>query len=176
MVERNYDEDDHSFRERLDSLTDKFREKRQAWSASTRQTGAAGRQKARQAVSRTQDFYSANPLVVGILAAAAGAAMGSALPVSRQEREKLGSLGEKAREMASEQTEQLTPRCARRRTSYWTRPTERSSLLRRPSRNSKDNNPRPMPTAPEVVETKRPDASRHSLAANRADAVSHATP
>ena len=108
MVERNYDEDDHSFRERLDSLTDKFREKRQAWSASTRQTGAAGRQKARQAVSRTQDFYSANPLVVGILAAAAGAAMGSALPVSRQEREKLGSLGEKAREMASEQTVQLS--------------------------------------------------------------------
>ena len=107
MCERNYDEDDSSFRQRLDGLTEKFREKRQAWSESSRQTGAATQERARQAVSRTQDFYLGNPLVAGILAMAAGAAAGSALPITQQEEEKLGGLGEKARELASEQTQQL---------------------------------------------------------------------
>lgn len=107
MCERDYGEDDSSFRQRLDGLTEKFREKRQAWSDSSRRTGVVTRQKAQQVLGRTQDFYAGNPLVAGILAAAAGAAAGSALPISRQEQEKLGGLGEKARDMASEQTEQI---------------------------------------------------------------------
>jgi hypothetical protein len=53
-------------------------------------------------------MYDSNPLVGGILAAAVGAALGSTIPVSRQEREKLGSVGLKAREMATEQKDQLT--------------------------------------------------------------------
>lgn len=107
MCERDYEEDDSSFRQRLDGLTEKFRDKRQAWAESSRQSAAATRRTAQQALERTQDFYNGNPLVAGILAAAAGAAAGSALPVSRQEQEKLGGIGEKAREMASEQTSQL---------------------------------------------------------------------
>jgi hypothetical protein len=119
MCEREPDEDDHSFRARLNQLTDKFREKRSAWSDSVSQTGSAASERtqqlassardgARQASYRAQDAYSSNPLVGGILAAAVGAALGSALPVSRQEQEKLGSLGSKARDLASEQKEQLT--------------------------------------------------------------------
>lgn len=119
MCERNPDEDDHSFRQRLNEMTDKFREKRSAWSDSASQTGSAAKQRtqalassargtARQASYRTQDMYSSNPLVGGILAAAVGAALGSALPVSRQEQEKLGALGSKARDVASEKKEQLT--------------------------------------------------------------------
>jgi hypothetical protein len=121
MCEREPNEDDHSFRARLNQMTDKFREKRSAWSESASQSGTAARQRtqqlassardsAQQASYRAQDAYDSNPLVGGILAAAVGAALGSALPVSRQEQEKLGALGHKARDMASEQKDQLTSR------------------------------------------------------------------
>ena len=108
MVERNHDEDDHSFKSRLDEMTEKFREKRRAWSDSSSQAGAATRQKARMAAGKTQELYDSNPLVGGIIAAAVGAAFGSALPVSRQEQEKLGDVGAKALDMANEQKDQLT--------------------------------------------------------------------
>ena len=42
------------------------------------------------------------------LAAAVGAMFGSAIPISRQEQEKLGDIGEKARDMASEQKDRMT--------------------------------------------------------------------
>jgi ElaB/YqjD/DUF883 family membrane-anchored ribosome-binding protein len=112
MCERNPDEDDHSFRQRLNDLTDKFREKRRAWSDSASQTSSAtsqrARQTARQASNRAQDLYDSNPLVGGILAAAIGAALGSTVPISRTEQEKLGDIGAKARDVASEQKDQLT--------------------------------------------------------------------
>jgi hypothetical protein len=112
MCERNPGEDDHSFRQRLNDLTDKFREKRSAWSDSASQTASTtsrkARQTAREASAKAQNMYASNPLVGGILAAAVGAALGSTIPVSRQEQEKLGPMGAKARDMASEQKEQLT--------------------------------------------------------------------
>lgn len=112
MCERNPDEDDKSFRQRLDSMTEAFREKRRAWSDSTGRAmssaGSSTRRSAQRAAGATRDAYFGNPLVGGILAAAAGAAVGSSLPISRQEQDKLGSLGEKARDMASDTTEQLT--------------------------------------------------------------------
>lgn len=108
MVERNPDEDDHGFRQRLDSMTDKFREKRQAWSDSAGRGSEATKRKARQAAHKTQDLYSSNPLIGGILAAAVGAAFGSTLPITRTEQDKLGDIGEKARDMASEKKEQVT--------------------------------------------------------------------
>jgi ElaB/YqjD/DUF883 family membrane-anchored ribosome-binding protein len=108
MVERNYDEDDSSFRQRLDGMTDKFREKRRAWADSSSQAQAATRQRAQAAVGKAQDFYTGNPLVGGILAAAVGAAFGSALPVTRQEQDKLGGIGQKARDVIDENKEQVT--------------------------------------------------------------------
>ncbi len=112
MCERRPEEDDNSFRQRLDDLTESFRQKRRAWmdsaSNATSNATAATSETARLAVSKTQDLYSSNPVVGGILAAAVGAAFGSALPISRQEQEKLGDAGARAREMASEQTEQVT--------------------------------------------------------------------
>ncbi|MDQ3143574.1 MAG: DUF3618 domain-containing protein [Pseudomonadota bacterium] len=108
MVERRPDEDDYGFRERLDSVADKFREKRRAWADSSGQAGDAAMQKGREAVASTQDAYSNNPLVGGMFAAAVGALFGSALPISRQEQEKLGSLGEQARDLASEKKDELT--------------------------------------------------------------------
>ena len=110
MLERRADEDDSSFRQRLDDLTDRFREKRHAWAESSSRAGQATMRGASQAANRAQDLYESNPLVGGLIAAAVGAALGSAMPLSRVEQEKLGSLGEKARTMASEQKQGLTDR------------------------------------------------------------------
>lgn len=111
MCERRHDEDDSSFRQRLDEMTDKFREKRHAWSDSASQAGSnvssKAQQTARQASDRTQEMFANNPLVGGILAAAVGAALGSTIPVSRMEQEKLGDLGDKARGLANEGKETL---------------------------------------------------------------------
>jgi hypothetical protein len=112
MCEQRHDEDEHSFRQRLDDMTESFRNKRRAWSDSASQTGSdasrRARETAQQASDRAQDMFATNPLVTGILAAAVGAALGTTIPVSRTEQEKLGSLGGKARDMANEQKQSLT--------------------------------------------------------------------
>ena len=108
MVERDLEEDDSSFRQRLDGLTEKFRETRRAWAESSDKAQVATKEQARAAVGKAQDLYAGNPLVGGILAAAVGAAFGSALPITRQEQDKLGSLGEKARDVIDENKEQVT--------------------------------------------------------------------
>ena len=96
MVERGHEEDDSSFRERLNGMTDKFRETRHAWAESAGQAQAATTKQAQAAVGKVQDLYAGNPLVGGILAAAVGAVFGSALPITQQEQDKLGELGQKA--------------------------------------------------------------------------------
>jgi ElaB/YqjD/DUF883 family membrane-anchored ribosome-binding protein len=112
MIERNDGEDESGFRQRLDSMTESFRQKRRAWSDSSMQAGSSAKGAvtgtARTAASKTTDFYNSNPLVGGILAAAVGAALGSGLPITRKEQDTLGGVGEKARDMASEQKDQIT--------------------------------------------------------------------
>lgn len=119
MCERKPEEDEHSFRQRLDDLTDKFREKRSAWSDSISQAGSSATQSAqhafgtaqraaRQSAGRAQDLYDGNPLVAGILAAAVGAGIGSAVPISRKEQETFGGVGAEARDMVSQQKDELT--------------------------------------------------------------------
>lgn len=118
MCERKPDEDENGFRQRLDDLTDKFRDKRRAWTDSVSQAGSSAastaqsmadsaQQTASQVSDRAQQMYTSNPLIGGVLAAAVGAALGSSLPVTRQEQEKLGDIGAKARDMASEQKDHL---------------------------------------------------------------------
>lgn len=63
-----------------------------------------------QVSGRAQQMYNSNPLIGDVLAAAVGAALGSSLPVSRQEQEKLGDIAAKARDMASEQNHLVTSR------------------------------------------------------------------
>ena len=108
MIERNQEEDDHSFRQRLDTITDQFRAKRRAWSDSAEQAQGAARDKAAAAARKTQQAYGDNPLIGGLLAAAVGAAFGAALPITRQEQDKLGAVGEKARDLVGEQKDKVT--------------------------------------------------------------------
>lgn len=67
----------------------------------------AAKQRAQDAANKAADLYGENPLVGGILAAAIGAASGSALSATRKEKEILGPVGQKAREVVSEHTEQV---------------------------------------------------------------------
>jgi hypothetical protein len=119
MCERRHDEDDTSFRQRLDEMTDAFREKRRAWSDSASQAGSGAslkaQQTARQASARAQDLFAGNPLVAGILAAAVGAAVGSSVPVSRTEQEKLGAIGGAALDKANEGKEALMSQAAEKK-------------------------------------------------------------
>ena len=119
MCEPKPNEDESSFRQRLDDLTDKFREKRRAWSDSISNAGSSASHSGQQiagtaqrtasrAASRAQHLYDGNPLIGGILAAAVGAAVGAGVPISRKEQETLGDLGAEARDMVSEQKQQLT--------------------------------------------------------------------
>ncbi len=117
-VERNAGEDESSFRKRLDSLTEKLRTKRQEWARSgadmsaaakdrARDLGASAKEKARMASDKTQDLYGENPLIGGLLAAAVGAVFGASVPVTRSERDKLGTISQKARATISEQTDKV---------------------------------------------------------------------
>ena len=52
MVERDYEEDDSSFRQRLDGMTEKFREKRRAWADSSDKAQVATKEQARSPSAR----------------------------------------------------------------------------------------------------------------------------
>ena len=146
MVERDHDEDDHRFRQRLDSMTEKFREKRRAWSDSTIQAGAATKERGRAVAGKAQDLYTANPLVGGILAAAFGAAFGSSLPITRQEEEKLGSVGSKARELAGEHTHQLATEAGKTKDALLEKADR--AMQRTPSDDSASGGTGPAPEQP----------------------------
>jgi hypothetical protein len=118
MCERGHQEDDSSFRQRLDDLTEKFRDKRQAWasqgsdaaglaSETAHSAAASVRSTAQSAASRAQDLFSGSPLVGGLAAAAVGAILGTVIPITETEGQKLSGVGEKARDLASEQKDKL---------------------------------------------------------------------
>lgn len=107
MVERSHDEDDASFRERLDQAADAFRAKRKAWSDQAQRAGDALADTSKTAVTRTKALYRDNPLVGGLIAAAIGGIVGSLVPLTETEDENLSELGQRAREMASDQTDRI---------------------------------------------------------------------
>lgn len=65
------------------------------------QIGAA----ASNARHKAQDFYGETPLAIGALALAVGAIVGSAAPLSRQEREALGPMADKAARVGADLAE-----------------------------------------------------------------------
>lgn len=118
MVERGHEEDESSFRQRLDDAAEKFREKRRAWTDSTRQAGSSLLDSTKQAgtslrdsggagLSSARQAYSSNPLIGGLIAAAVGAIAGTVVPLTRVEEEQLSGAGEKAREVIGEQKDNL---------------------------------------------------------------------
>ncbi len=124
MIDQHHDEDEGSFRTRLNEAQEKLRSKTAAFGEKIRRAGhdtgdslssarSAFAGRGRQAYSSARDWtgntasqlsdqYSANPAIGGLVAAALGAAFGAAIPPSAFEREKLGGLGEQARDLVSE--------------------------------------------------------------------------
>jgi len=104
MIERDHDEDHKSYRARLDEATSGMREKRDRFADSARDRshqmaqsardgGQQVAQQGRRVARKGRDLYYDNPLLGGLAAALVGAVAGSALPVTRTEREQLGPQG-----------------------------------------------------------------------------------
>lgn len=108
MIERGHEEDDSSFRQRLDTVTEGLRNKRHALADKSSEVYAMAQDKAYMASDKTKDAFANSPLVGGILAAALGAAIGSALPASRLEKEKLGKIGGQMRDTVTSKTEEAS--------------------------------------------------------------------
>ena len=104
MIERDHDEDHKSYRSRLDDATKSMREKRDRFADTARERSHTMAQSARdgsrqvaqqgrRVANKGRDLYYENPLLGGFAAALVGAVAGSALPVTRTEREQLGPQG-----------------------------------------------------------------------------------
>lgn len=131
MIEQKHDEDDKSFRDRLDEATESMREKRDQWADKAREqhhnlaeragdwadsareqgdnlAGRAGdmgrgaRGYARSASAKSRSLFFDNPLLGGLIAATVGAVAGTAIPITDMEEEKMGGLGEQALDMAED--------------------------------------------------------------------------
>lgn len=107
-TERSESEDAKGFRARLDAMTNSLKDTGRRWSTNTGKLGTATKDRAFAAKDKASEYYDANPLIGGLIAAAGGAALAAALPVTRTEREKLAPLGDKARSMVGEQTGKLS--------------------------------------------------------------------
>jgi hypothetical protein len=148
MCERKSDEDDRSFRERLDDITDKFRQKRSAWMDSASETSSAaldnGQHLASRATSKVQDLYTTNPLIGGLVAAAVGVALGSAIPVTETEQENLGDIGAKARDALDEQKDELTSKAMEKKDELLSKADQKLQLQgQQQDTNSDDRQPEP---------------------------------
>lgn len=96
MIERGHDEDEKTFRQRLDEATHRVRERRDSMKERMRRGGSHASDQASAWAEKGRSAYQDNPLIGGLAAALAGAFAATALPVSRMEEEQLGSLGSSA--------------------------------------------------------------------------------
>jgi ElaB/YqjD/DUF883 family membrane-anchored ribosome-binding protein len=95
-------------RERAYSATEATRDRA---TQTLRSASAVTRERARQTQAQVENFVQEQPLVVGAIAVAVGAAIGAALPTTEYENRTLGSLRdrtiEKARQVGQEQYQNL---------------------------------------------------------------------
>lgn len=118
MIERNHEEDDSGFRTRLDEAGEKLRNRTSAFGSQVKEQGQdlkarlssdteRARQQARAATEKAKQLYRDNAVVGGLVAVVAGAIAGSTLPTTRLEQDKLGDIGDSARDAVSEQKDKL---------------------------------------------------------------------
>jgi ElaB/YqjD/DUF883 family membrane-anchored ribosome-binding protein len=105
MIERRHEEDDKSYRDRLDEATETMRRRRHEMAESARKRRDEAMTKAREAGSRVSEnsrrgaervagFYEDNPLIGGAIAAMVGLIAGSSAPATRSERKLMGEHAE----------------------------------------------------------------------------------
>ena len=106
MIEQRHDEDENSFRKRLDEATDSLREQRENVARKAREMGGRTRRGASRFAGKAERTYQENPLIGGFLAALAGAMAGAAFPATRMEEEQLGEYGADAIDAARDKARQ----------------------------------------------------------------------
>ena len=113
MLEQGHDEDESSFRKRLDEAGETLRQRTSSFGDAISEQGQhlrdgaysaadSARDVASRASARAQRSYENNPMVGGLIAAAVGAVLGAIIPESRYEDETLGEWGESARSAVSD--------------------------------------------------------------------------
>ena len=110
MIEQRPDEDESSFRQRLDEATDKLREQRDSMATTMRDWGDRAGQRTGEMSDSAARMYRQNPLVGGLIAAAVGAVAGAALPPTRTEEEYFGEYGAQALDKAKDKAGQAKDR------------------------------------------------------------------
>ncbi|MXO74388.1 DUF3618 domain-containing protein [Altererythrobacter aerius] len=107
MIEQRHDEDETSFRQRLDQATDALRDKRDSLLDQAGQMGRSARGTARGAADSASQAYQSNPMVGGMVAAFVGALAGATAPVTRFEEEQMGRMGSDALDAAKDKAHDL---------------------------------------------------------------------
>lgn len=107
MIERDHGEDHKSYRQRLDEATEKMRQKRSNFADGAKRRGRQMTDTGRNAARRTGEVYQEQPLLGGLAAALVGAIIGSTMPVTRMEREKLGQHGANVLDQAGAKAREL---------------------------------------------------------------------
>ena len=113
MLEQGHEEDESAFRQRLDQASDTLRQKTSSFGDALSEGGqhlsdgassaaTSARDLGRRASAGTERAFEQNPMVGGLIAAAVGAILGAVIPDSHFEDETLGSLGDQARDAASD--------------------------------------------------------------------------
>lgn len=115
MLEQGHDEDESTFRQRLDDATEKMRRRREQMSERTRAFAGHTRERTQQTLEDARGFYSENPLLSGLAAAFVGAVAGSALPATRAEEDYVGSWGEQAIDAAGARARQAGGQARKRK-------------------------------------------------------------
>jgi len=107
MIEQRHDEDEATFRQRLDQATDALREKRDSLLDGAQRMGRSAGDSARGAADTATRAYQSNPLIGGMVAALVGALAGAAAPITRTEEEQVGKLGASALDAAKGKASEL---------------------------------------------------------------------
>jgi hypothetical protein len=129
MLEQRHDEDETSFRDRLDQATDKLRERRDSFLESAHQLGRVAGHKIDDAAGRMADLYLDNPMVGGVIAALAGALAGAVAPVSRAEEAQAGKMASDTLDAMKEEAGHLAEEVRERKDDL----VERTETALRPS-------------------------------------------
>ncbi len=106
MIEQGHDEDEGTFRQRLDAATEAMRQRRERMGESARTMLGNSRDRTRHAMEDARGFYFDNPMLSGLAAAFVGAVAGSALPATRTEEDYIGGFGEQALDAAGQKARQ----------------------------------------------------------------------
>ena len=107
MIEQRHDEDESSFRSRLDGATESLRERRDSLMQRAHEMGGSARSGASNLTGQAQRAYRENPLIGGMIAALVGALAGAAAPITRTEEEQLGPMGSQALDRAKDKAHEL---------------------------------------------------------------------